>query len=261
MNEYVLDFKRAAEELSQNIDREKKRKLKRKVSAEKKTDLIILLGKKAVDALRDTRKKPHSVRGRKFDTAKHVELHYIREYLEPRNVPFDQEAACMKKHIFGQDWGQRCIWTGDYPKKGLSVDHVFDVRGGYGNKKKRKTGWHDGGLRGGDSQWNILMVRQELNSGYKIFNHTKDHGWRKNVGWQVLTQEEESQCTLQEIDLYSKIKQWRRYCDQRGARYCWEFPREMNIELENAYDALYSDIILKEEGMESYAPIDRKSVV
>jgi len=255
LKEYVLDFERVAEELEQSHSREKKRQLKRKVSAEKKADLVILLGKKASDAVLNKRKKPHSVRGRSSDTAKHVEMHYIRTYLEPVNVPFDEEAARMKKHIFGHDWEKRCIWSGSYPKRGLSVDHVFDVRGGYGNKKKRKTGWHDRGLRGGDSQWNILMVRTELNSGYKIFNHMKDYGWKKHVGWQVLSREEESQCTPREIDLYTKIKQWRQYCDQRGARYCWEFPREMNIELENAYETLYSDLILKEECMKRHVPI------
>lgn len=194
-----------------------------------------------------------SILNRKFDTAKHVEIYIIKNFLESYNVVFDKAAAEMKRIIFGQDWEKTCAWTGERPLKGLSVDHLYPIRGAFGNAKKVKSGWRDGGLRGGHSQWNTLMVLKQYNSGFKIFDHSKTHGWKKDVSWQMLTSEEEKQCTPQELDFYTKLKKWRKYCDSRGARYCWKFTRAMNLELEATYDAFYEELVRKVDHMERHA--------
>lgn len=194
----------------------------------------------------------HPLEQRKFDTAKHVELHYISKHLEPYNVPFDDAAKLKKQEIFGEYWKTTCVWSGDCLRKGLSVDHVFPVRNAYGNEKNHKTGWHDGGLRGGNSEWNTIMVRKEKNSGFKIFDYSKTYGWKKNIGWQVLTPQEESQCDARQFRLYSKIKRWRRYCELRGARYCWRFNRQMNLDLAATYEAVYREIVRRENEMKQH---------
>lgn len=197
------------------------------------------------------RKNRHPLQNRKYDTAKHLELHFIRLTLEPFNIPFDEEAHKVKQSIFGENYKTTCVWTGQQLKKGMSLDHMFPVRNAYGNSRDHKTGWKNGGLRGGDSEWNWLWVDKHLNSGFKVFDHSKTHGWKKNVGWQVLTPQEEAQCTPKQIDFYIKVKKWREYCHQRGARYCWKFNVAMNEELESFYNEIYVNMVDQTLGMAS----------
>jgi hypothetical protein len=189
------------------------------------------------------RKNRHPLQNRKYDTAKHLELHFIKLTLEPFNVPFDEEARKVKQSIFGENYKTTCVWTGRQLKKGMSLDHMFPVRNAYGNSRDHKTGWKNGGLRGGDSEWNWLWVDKHLNSGFKVFDHSKTHGWKKNVGWQVLTSQEEAQCTPKQLDFYIKVKEWREYCHQRGAKYCWKFNVAMNEELESFYNEIYVNMV------------------
>ena len=125
------------------------------------------------DICKDVEKKlfpPNSrILRRKYDTAKHVELHILETLIEKKNVTFDKEAADEKKKIWGFNWSTTCVWTGKTTH--LSVDHLFPIRGAYGNRKKVKTGWIHEGLRGSDSSWNTIMVYKTKNSGFKIFNH------------------------------------------------------------------------------------------
>lgn len=253
-----LKVRRAWQRLSEKII--KKERSRRRLWRNLLSKWRITKKKVERERLQTERANQHPLEHRKFDTAKHVELHYISKHLEPFNVPFDEEAQAKKREIFGACWKTRCVWSGDDLSKGLSVDHIFPVRNAYGNKKDLKTGWHDGGLRGGNSEWNTVMVRKELNSGFKIFDHQKTHGWKKNIGWQVLTSEEESQCTPAQKCLYDKIKSWRAYCDSRGARYCWKFNRQMNLDLAAAYEAVYEDIIRREQAMIQHVPAILKNI-
>ena len=184
------------------------------------------------------KKKPQSrIMRRKYDTAKHCVLTLLETQVEKNNVIFDKEASDKKKEIFGYDWEKTCILSGTTTQ--LSVDHIFPIRGAYGNKKKVKTGWLKEGLRGSDSQWNTIMVYKAKNSGFKIFNHTKTHGWKKDISYQYLTSEELNQCTPQEKDLYVKIQLWRDYAKKRGASFCWQFEEETNIKIEQIYTDIY----------------------
>jgi len=177
---------------------------------------------------------------RKYDTAKHVILQILPEIEKKYNIPFDKEAEKKKKEIWGHDWEQTCVWSGQ--KSHLSVDHLFPIRGAYGNNKSRKTGWLNKGLRGSDSQWNTLMVYTTKNAGFKIFNHQKTHGWKKDVSWQKLTTQELEQCTKQERDFYTKLQTWRAYTMQRGASFCWQFDKKTNEKLEKVYCDVYNQL-------------------
>jgi hypothetical protein len=183
------------------------------------------------------KKKNSLIMRRKYDTAKHSVLTLLKTQVEKNNVIFDKEASDKKKEIFGDDWENTCIWTGETNE--LSVDHIYPIRGAYGNKNKIKTGWLKNGLRGSDSQWNTIMVYKTRNAGFKIFNHTKTHGWKRDISFQHLTSEELNQCTQQERDLYVKIQRWRNYAKKRGASFCWQFEEETNIKIEQIYTDTY----------------------
>jgi|TARA_B110000967_G_C18774490_1_gene504830 hypothetical protein len=193
------------------------------------------------DICKDVEKKlfpPNSrILRRKYDTAKHVELHILETLIEKKNVTFDKEAADEKKKIWGFNWSTTCVWTGKTTH--LSVDHLFPIRGAYGNRKKVKTGWIHEGLRGSDSSWNTIMVYKTKNSGFKIFNHIKTHGWKKDISWQKLTSEELDQCTQQESELYNKLQLWREYTMKRGASFCWQFEENSNRQIEKLYQDFY----------------------
>jgi len=187
--------------------------------------------------LQSEKKKPRTrIMSRKYDTAKHAELTLL-DIVEKNNVIFDKEASDKKKEIFGDGWKNTCILTGT--TKQLSVDHIYPIRGAYGNQNQIKTGWLENGLRGSDSQWNTIMVIKSKNSGFKIFNHTKTHGWKKDISFEKLTSEELNQCTPQERDLYVKIHLWRIYAEKRGASFCWQFEKETNMEIEQIYTDIY----------------------
>tara|TARA_B110001450_G_scaffold214095_1_gene206758 strand:- start:2205 stop:3110 length:906 start_codon:yes stop_codon:yes gene_type:complete len=179
------------------------------------------------------------IMSRKYDTAKHVELH-ILDTVEKQNIPFDKEAEEKKKEIWGYEWEQTCVWTGQ--KSHLSVDHMYPIRGAYGNKSSLKTGWINKGLRGSDSQWNTIMVYKTKNAGFKIFNHQKTHGWKKDVSWQKLTTQELEQCTEQEKDFYTKLQAWRAYTMRRGASFCWQFEKNTNEQIEKLYCDIYKQL-------------------
>jgi hypothetical protein len=184
--------------------------------------------------------KPNSrMMSRKYDTAKHVVLH-ILDTVEKQNIPFDKEAEKKKKEIWGDEWEQTCVWTGQTSH--LSVDHMYPIRGAYGNKKSRKTGWLNKGLRGSNSQWNTIMVYKAKNAGFKIFNHQKTHGWKKDVSWQKLTTQELEQCTEQERDFYTKLQAWRAYTMRRGASFCWQFEKNTNEQIEKLYYDTYKQL-------------------
>ena len=190
------------------------------------------------------------IAARKYDTAKHAELHLLRTQVEHLNIPFDEAAERKRCEIWGPNWKTTCAWTGTHipTGKGLSIDHLFPIRGAYGNSRNSKTGWLDGGLRGSDSPWNRVMVLKQLNSGFKIFNHMADHGWKKDVGYQDLTEEELGQCTFQEQLFYKKLDLWRAYARSRGAHYHWKFSKETNIALDEHYTFIYD---LLERGLDN----------
>ena len=104
------------------------------------------------------------IAARKYDTAKHAELHLLKTQVEHLNIPFDEAAERKWCEIWGTDWKTTCCWTGQHipTGRGLSVDHLFPIRGAYGNSRNQKTGWLDGGLRGSDSSWNRAMVLLSL---------------------------------------------------------------------------------------------------
>jgi len=188
------------------------------------------------------KKRAHSqIMARKYDTAKHVELHLLKTQVEPNNVPFDEEAQRKWCEIWGERWKTTCAWTGQHipTGKGLSVDHLFPIRGAYGNSRSKKTGWLDGGLRGSDSGWNRAMVLKHVNSGFKIFNHNDDHGWKKDVACQDLTPSEFEQCSDQEKRFYNKLMAARAYADKRGAHYKWKFSKSTNVKIEQHYTHIY----------------------
>tara|TARA_B110000444_G_C18834734_1_gene595312 strand:- start:1286 stop:2149 length:864 start_codon:yes stop_codon:yes gene_type:complete len=218
--------------------KEKVKETKRKEKEEAKAAKMQVKADKKAD--KKASKKASRIMQRKYDTAKHVILHKLPEIEKKYNVLFDKEAEKKKKEIWGDDWTQRCVWTGG--KKNLSKDHLYPIRGAYGNKRNKKTGWIKEGLRGGDSQWNILMVCKNKNSGFKIFNHKKTHGWKKDVSWQKLTTQEVEQCTEQERDFYLKLLAWRTYTVQRGAKYYWQFTEESNKKLEKLYEEHYKEL-------------------
>ena len=174
-------------------------------------------------------------------------LLHTKPNLEQSNVVFDEEAEIKKKEIWGEDYKTTCAWTGKrgFPTKsgkltkGLSRDHIYPIRGAYGNSKQSKSGWMNGGLRGSDSQWNDVFVFKQHNSGFKVFDHSNTHGWKKDISWQTLTQKEFEQCTDQERRLYLKIKQWFAYVISRGAHYNWKFTRETNETIELLYTNIY----------------------
>ena len=193
---------------------------------------------KTVEKMHTPPRVPKSrIMSRKYDTAKHVVLHILATTVEKKNVIFDKEASDKKKEIFGYDWSSTCIWTG--ATTNLSVDHIFPIRGAYGNRNNAKTGWVKEGLRGSDSQWNTIMVYKTKNAGFKIFNHKKTHGWKKDISWQKLTSEELDQCTQQERGLYVKLQKWRMYARERGASFCWQFEENTNREIEKLYVDIY----------------------
>ena len=188
-------------------------------------------------ALKLPKRRPSSLSGRKYDSAKHLCLDQIRA-LERHNVPFDAAAEAEKQAIWGPQYRTTCAWTlerGHETKpgsglytKGLSLDHLFPIRGAYGNAKNPKTGWLAGGLRGSDSEWNTIYVFKQHNTGYKVFDHTKTHQWKKDIAWQTLTPTEYGQCTAQERRFYDKLVRWRAYVNARGAHYTWQYTRESN---------------------------------
>jgi hypothetical protein len=227
---YFAEQKKAKEEI-------KKEKRARREAFEKTRIVTKIIN----DICKDVEKilfPPNSrIMSRKYDTAKHVVLHILATTVEKKNVIFDKEASDKKKEIFGYDWSNTCIWTG--ATTNLSVDHIFPIRGAYGNRKNAKTGWVKEGLRGSDSQWNTIMVYKTKNAGFKIFNHKKTHGWKKDISWQKLTSEELDQCTQQERGLYVKLQKWRMYARERGASFCWQFEENTNREIEKLYADIY----------------------
>jgi len=225
----VLTRRAAAKKEKNRKERETKSIIKRLL-----TDMCKAVEKKC-------KPKPLSrIMRRKYDTAKHVILQILPEIEKKYNIPFDKEAEKKKKEIWGHDWEQTCVWSGQ--KSHLSVDHLFPIRGAYGNNKSLKTGWLNKGLRGSDSQWNTLMVYTTKNAGFKIFNHQKTHGWKKDVSWQKLTTQELEQCTEQERDFYTKLQTWRAYTMQRGASFCWQFDKKTNEKLEKVYCDVYNQL-------------------
>ena len=132
--------------------------------------------------LQSEKKKPGSrIMRRKYDTAKHAELTLLDTQVEINNVIFDKEASDKKKEIFGDDWKNTCILTG--ATKQLSVDHIYPIRGAYGNQNQIKTGWLENGLRGSDSQWNTIMVIKSKNSGFKIRSEERRVGKECRSRW------------------------------------------------------------------------------
>lgn len=196
----------------------------------------IAIKEKGIAIMKNKNRQSRIMR-RKYDTAKHCVLTLLETQVEKNNVIFDEEASDKKKEIFGYDWPNTCIWTGATTQ--LSVDHIFPIRGVYGNRKNVKTGWLKEGLRGSDSQWNTIMVYKAKNAGFKIFDHKKVHGWKKDISLQILTSEELEQCTQQERDLYIKIRRWRMYAKERGASFCWQFEEETNRKIEQIYTDTY----------------------
>ena len=190
----------------------------------------------SVGSAKKKKKKKSNVMTRKYDGAK-VAVLDINKRIEKTNVIFDKEASDKKKEIFGDDWENTCIWTGETNK--LSNDHVYPLRGAYGNRKNVKTGWIKNGLRGSDSKWNTITVLACKNAGFKVFNHTKTHGWKKDISYQYLTPEQLDQCTPQEWDLYDKIQRWRIYASGRGASYCWQYTEETNRGLDQIINDTY----------------------
>ena len=227
----VLTRRAVAKKEKNRKDRETKSIIKRLL-----TDMCKTVEKKC-----KPKPKPKSrIMSRKYDTAKHVEMHILHKTVEKQNIPFDKEAEKKKKEIWGYDWEQTCVWTGQ--TSNLSVDHMYPIRGAYGNKKSRKTGWINKGLRGSDSQWNTIMVYKTKNAGFKIFNHQKTHGWKKDVSWQKLTTQELEQCTEQEKDFYTKLQAWRAYTMRRGASFCWQFEKNTNEQIEKLYCDIYKQL-------------------
>ena len=92
------------------------------------------------------------------------------------------------------------------------------------------------------------MVLKQLNSGFKIFNHKANHGWKKDISYQDLTPEELDQCTDQEKQFYNKLMESRAYARSRGAHYHWKFSKETNIKINEHYTFIYD---LLERGLDN----------
>lgn len=156
---------------------------------------------------------------RRLKDAEYYQILDVVDKLERDNIPFTDEDKKKKQEIFGVPDMKTCLITGQgNVQKG---DHIYAVREYY-----KVTNCY-----GGNSEWNTAPVTSSKNKGYKVFNHLKDFGWKKDIGYQTLTDEEFSQCTEQEKMIYTKIKSWKDYAKSRGAKICWKLSERTDREL------------------------------
>jgi len=176
-------------------------------------------------------KRHKFLRCRVKDTAYYVMKDMIM-IKEKSNVPFTQEDEQKKCEIFGIPNSKTCFLT--LSTDGVSVgDHIFPIRGAL-----KKTGLH-----GGDSKWNTVPVCGSKNNTFKKFSH---NGWKVNIGYEKLTQEQYNQCTANEQNIYNKIKKWQKYCKSRKAFFCWKLPPQLirciDTCIANCYKSLQENI-------------------
>ena len=130
-----------------------------------------------------------------------------------------------------------CIVTGEKVKKS-GGDHLFEVRGYL--KKTGKVGI--------EQKWNRLPVSTGENIRYKKykFETLKGDMYTKNIGFELLTEQELRLCSDDKKSLYHKIRNWVDYCESQNVSLGYEMPkaaeREMDLAIQKAMDVLLAGI-------------------
>ena len=150
---------------------------------------------------------------------------FMAHYTANKIPEFTEENEEMMLKIFQIPNMETCIVTGETIRKS-GGDHLFEVRG-----YLRKTG-----KCGIEQKWNRLPVSTGQNVKYKKYKCHDKTGkeYKKNIGWEELTEDEFNQQTDDMKERYLQIRKWMKYCQSQGVSLGWELPEEAVNEMEKS---------------------------
>lgn len=108
-------------------------------------------------------------------------------------------------------------------------DHIYGIREGL-----KKTGFI-----GSNSQWNMIPCTQKENVSWKI---VEINGIKKNLVYDEFTADEESMFDDETKEKYDKLKNWRKYCESRGAKLYWKNGIEINKIITQEIDPILNEL-------------------
>jgi len=149
---------------------------------------------------------------------------FIAHYASTRVPEFTVENENKLMEIFQLPNLKTCIVTGEKVAKS-GGDHLFEVRGYL--KKTGKVGI--------EQKWNRLPVSTGENIRYKKYKfETNGKEYVKNIGFEILTEEELVKCSDEKKSLYHKIRNWVDYCEGQNVSLGFQMPEAAEREMENS---------------------------
>jgi len=140
---------------------------------------------------------------------------YINKHYEKTQPKFTNIDKNKKIEIWGCPSGTSCF--SDDKCSILKGDHIYGIREGIKD--------HD--IIGSDSLWNMIPCTHKENMTWKksFINKIK-----KNIVYDSddISEEDLKKLSSNEIDLYNKFKEWKKYCEERGAKLFWKNGRKID---------------------------------
>jgi hypothetical protein len=166
---------------------------------------------------------------------------FMSDFASKRVPQFTEEHENKLMEIFEIPNLKTCIVTGEKVAKS-GGDHLFEVRGYL--KKTGKVGI--------EQKWNRLPVSTGENIRYKKYKFTENgKEYVKNIGYELLTEDELRQCSKEKKALYHKIRNWVNYCERQNVSLGYIMPKEAEKEMEIAIEKAMEILLLGIENMKN----------
>ena len=142
---------------------------------------------------------------------------YINKYYEIKQPKFTMYDENKKIEIWGCKDGKSC-----FSNEKASItrgDHIFGIR----------EGVKDYNIIGSDSYWNMIPCTHAENVSWK-----KCESIKKNLVYNFdnITKEDFEKLSDNEKDKYNKLKKWKEYCKERGAKLYWENGKKIDKDIQ-----------------------------
>lgn len=137
---------------------------------------------------------------------------YVDKHYEISQPKFTLEDQKKKEEIWFCHEGTSCFSDAKCDKN--KGDHIYGMREVVIER----------GIIGSNSLWNKIPCIQKENVSWK----TNAGPLKKNLVYDTFTKEEVEEFTEQQKDYYNRLQNWKKYCNERGAKLYWINGKEIN---------------------------------